>query len=74
MTEPHLAEKVGALALVVILAGIAGCLIGLLGGFTFPKCWKFKGYTLNPVLRIVTIPPLLGQIIIGCVVRNTMTA
>ena len=29
-------EKVGALALVVILSGIAGALLGLLGGYQFP--------------------------------------
>ena len=63
-------ERVGALAIVVILAGIAGALLGLLGGYHFPKIGPFKGYHLKPVIKVITIPPLVAMIILGCVARN----
>ena len=44
--------------------------LGFLSGFTLPKIWKFRGYTCNPVIKKIRIPPVLGMIVIGCVARN----
>lgn len=56
--------------MVIILSAILGALVGLLGGYNFPKFWKFKGYNLKPVLKVIEIPPIIGMIVMGCIVRN----
>jgi hypothetical protein len=61
---------VGALAIVVIMAGIGGIFIHLLSGYTFPNMWPFRGYKLRPLLTTFPIPPLLGMIIMACIARN----
>ena len=69
-TNYTIGEQVTALAAVVILAGIAGCALGLLGGYQFPNIWPFRGYKLKPVLKVITIPSLVAMIIMGAIVRN----
>jgi hypothetical protein len=59
--------------MVIILSAIFGAMIGLLHGFKFPAFWKFKGYHLKPILKKIHIPPIIGMIIMGCVVRNAYT-
>jgi hypothetical protein len=56
--------------LLIFVAGCAGIALGLLGGFTFPAFWKFKGYRLKPIIKGIVIPPLVAMIIIGMIVRN----
>lgn len=70
LDEPSIGSQVGALAIVVVMSGIAGSLVGLLGGYHFPKLLCFKGYHLKPILTGVVIPPLLGMIVIGIISRN----
>ena len=66
------AERVGALFLVIFLSALAGAIFGLFGGFHFPAIGKcFKGYHLKPILKVIKIPPIIGMIIMGCIVRNT---
>jgi hypothetical protein len=55
---------------VVIFAAIGGLAIGLLGGFQLPAIGKFKGYHLKPILKYITIPPLVGMIFMGFVGVN----
>ena len=59
-----------SLAIVVIMAGVAGSCVGLLGGYHFPKIFCFKGYELKPILKAVVIPPLIAMIIMAIVTRN----
>ena len=68
------AESFGSLILVVFIAACAGIALGSLQGFTFPKVWKFPGYRLKPVLKVVVIPPLVIMIIFGCIVENWLPA
>ena len=63
-------EQFGALALVVLLAAAAGVMLGMLAGFSIPKFGKFNGLTVKPILSKVRIPPIIGMIIMGCIVRN----
>jgi hypothetical protein len=46
--------------------------MGLLPGYEFPKIGKFGGWKIKPLLTVISIPPLLGQIIMGAIVRNAM--
>lgn len=52
------------------MAAVGGILIGLLGGFHFPKFLCFKGYELKPILKAVVIPPLIAMIIMAIITRN----
>jgi len=45
-------------------------LVGLLGGFSFPKFWFFPGYNLRPILQKVSIPPMLAMVLMGFISRN----
>jgi hypothetical protein len=57
--------------MVVLLSAAFGACFGLLNGFTIPKFYKFKGVTVPPLIKGVHIPPIIGMIIMGCIVRNT---
>ena len=63
-------EQVGALALVIGLAAVAGLVFGSLGGFNIPKIGRFQGLTVPALFTKVTIPPIVAMIVIGCIVRN----
>ena len=69
-TDFSVGENIGSLLLLIFVSGCAGIAIGLLGGFHFPKVWKFPGYHLKPIIRGIVIPPLIAMIIMGCVARN----
>lgn len=63
-------DEIGALLLLIFVSGCAGVALGLLGGFKFPAFWKFKGYTLKPIIKAIVIPPLIAMLVMGCIVRN----
>lgn len=42
----------------------------MLAGFKIPKVGKFPGLTVKPLITKIHIPPIIGMIIMGCVVRN----
>ena len=65
-----LSDQVGALAGVVLLAGCCGAAVSMLPGYQFPKIWKFPGYKTPTIMKVITIPPLLGMIIMGFIARN----
>jgi hypothetical protein len=65
-----MAQQVGAMAVVVILAAVAGLILKALHGFEIPKIGRFKGYKVKPVIRYIAIPPLIGMILLGFVARN----
>ncbi len=56
--------------LVLGLSGVAGLLVGLLDGYKFNGWWIFPAWQLKPILKQIVIPPLLGMILMGCIVRN----
>jgi hypothetical protein len=56
--------------LVVITAGIVGICFGLLAGYKFKKFLCIKPFAVPAVIKVITIPPLIGMIIMGCVARN----
>eukprot|EP00347_Sterkiella_histriomuscorum_P004939 403358501 len=71
MTQSYtIGEQVGALALVVIVSGLAGIILGLIGGYKFKKFWIFPEYTLKPLLSKIEIPPLIYMILMGMIARN----
>ena len=65
-------EQVLAIFIVAAVSAGAGIFVGLFFGFTFPamSCIGFKGYRLQPLIKIVQIPSLIIMIIIGCIARN----
>ena len=60
----------GSLAIVVAFSLLLGGGVGLLGGFTFPSLWKFKGYYMKPIIKGIVLPPLIFMIIGGLIARN----
>jgi hypothetical protein len=52
-------------------AGLLGIVLGLISGFKFPKIGNWGGCEVKPLCKVIKIPPLIGMIIMGCVVRNT---
>ncbi len=54
----------------IVLSAVAGVLLGMLNGYTFPKMKPFNGYVLKPILGKIHIPPIIAMIFMGCIVRN----
>jgi hypothetical protein len=69
-TDYSIGQNIAALVLLIVVAAFGGIAIGLLGGFHFPKVWKFPGYHLKPILKGIVIPPLIMMIIMGAIARN----
>ena len=65
-----LSDQVAALAIVVLLSGVMGAILGMLPGYKFPRFWKFPGYETPVIMKAVTLPPLLGMIFMGFISRN----
>lgn len=59
-----------ALLAVLVLSGLAGLFVGLLDGYDFKGWWIIHKWKLKPILKEIVIPPLLGMILMGCIVRN----
>ena len=56
---------------VVIISGaIGGFLISALSGIHVGKFLCFKGFTIKPLLKKVSLPPLVGMVIMGSVSRS----
>ncbi len=72
-TEPEgtTKDQFFALMIVVCCAAVGGLLIALLKGFKIGanKCYK-EGCRLPSLSDTITIPPLVGMIVCGCLVRN----
>lgn len=66
--------KVAALALVVLLAAVMGLIFGMSGGFTIPKCGSYPGKNIGPISQHFHFPPIIGMILMGCMVRNFFPA
>ena len=58
------AQQILALLIVGLMASIGGMAVKSLSGFKFGK------FVCKPSLKIITIPPLVGMIILGCLTRN----
>lgn len=67
---PPIQDMLAAYVIVVVMAGLAGSLWGLLYGFHFPKIGRFPGYTVTPKIKGIFIPPLVIMLIFGCIARN----
>ncbi len=63
-------EQIGALVLVIALAAIAGAVLGIFGGFEIPKFWIFPGFKMKAICLKIRVPPIIGMIVMGCIVRN----
>ena len=70
VVRPSIIDMLEAYTIVVVAAGTAGSLWGLLYGFHFPKVWRFPGYVLLPKIKGIFIPPLVMMLIFGCIARN----
>jgi hypothetical protein len=68
--KPSIEDMLTAYVIVVVMAGTAGSLWGLLYGFHFPKVGKFPGYVVTPKIKGIFIPPLVMMLIFGCIARN----
>ena len=60
----------GALAIVVIVAAFGGLAVSLINGLNIPAFKSFKGFKMRPVSKHVTIPPLVGMLLLGFITRN----
>jgi NhaP-type Na+/H+ or K+/H+ antiporter len=67
---PPIEDMLTAYVIIVVMAGTAGALWGLLYGFHFPKIGRFPGYHLTPKIKGIFIPPLVMMLIFGCIARN----
>jgi hypothetical protein len=64
-------EQLGALVFIVFIAAVGGIAIDILGGLKVPPIGKrFKGFEIKPIIKKVTLPPILGMIVMGCIGRN----
>ena len=76
-SNEHINVNAGMAIMNILIVGlfalVGGLLIKLLGGMKCPKspCCK-KGCELKPILTKITIPPLVGMIIFGCLARNIL--
>lgn len=70
MIEHTNLEKLGALVFVVVMASLGGIFVWLFGGFRIPKIRRFPGYYVRPLTKSFKLPPLIGMIVMGFVVRN----
>jgi hypothetical protein len=68
--DPEAGAAIVALIVVVVLAQIGGFLIQLLGGINSKKFLCIPACKLEPILKSITIPPLVGMILMGGVARN----
>ena len=59
-----------SLLLVILFGCIGGFLISILKGFEQEKKWILPEIKIEGLLKTITIPPLVGMIIFGCLVRN----
>jgi NhaP-type Na+/H+ or K+/H+ antiporter len=71
-TDASAGESIVALLVVVLFAQLGGFLIQLLGGINTKKFLCIPACKLDPVLKSVTIPPLVGMILMGGVARNAL--
>ena len=55
---------------VVISGSIGGFLIALLSGIQVKKFFCIKNFTIKPLLKKITLPPLVGMIIMGSISRS----
>ncbi len=73
--DPHATfiRSLACLMIVLLFSCIGGLLFALTGGIKVPKnkiCKK--GCTTRPVCKKVSLPPLVGMIILGCIARNLL--
>jgi hypothetical protein len=61
---------IGAIAIVIVVAASGGLLLGMLAGFKLPNFKPFNGRVVEPILKIIHIPPIIAMIVLGCVARN----
>ena len=76
MAEVNYGGGIFALVVVVLFAQFGGFCVKLIRGFGFDKSWgilknvKIRGCCNMPVCKKITIPPLIGMIVFGCLARN----
>jgi ACR3 family arsenite efflux pump ArsB len=58
-------QNLNSLLIVVIFAAFGGFIVKLVQGITLPG-----GKVIKPFCSAITVPPLVGMIICGCVSRN----
>ena len=64
-------EQLFAMIVVVVCAMIGGMLVNLLKGMNLgANCCCKKGFKLPALSEKITIPPLVGMIVMGCIARN----
>ena len=67
-------ENILALLVVVLCATVGGMLVQMIiHGLSF-KSGKVGPIKIKPLLTSITIPPLVGMIIFGCLARNYLCA
>lgn len=57
-------KSIGSYAVVLLFGALGGVLFQMMQGFTF------AGYKVPPLCTSVTVPPLVGMVIFGCLARN----
>lgn len=68
--EPPGGNSILTLLVVAFFAALGGLFVKWFSGIKVPGCGKSKGCETKPVCTAVTIPPLIGMIIFGCIARN----
>jgi len=63
-------ERILALVAVILLAAIGGIVMQVLFFGLDIKSGKVGPYNFKPITSKLTVPPMVGMIIVGCLVRN----
>ncbi len=63
-------EKTLAFTIVIILSVLGGFIVDLLNGFKTPKIFCLPSKKVRPLLKVINIPPIIGMVIMGFIVRN----
>lgn len=56
--------------MVMGMAAVAGAFIGIMAGYEFPKIGRCPQLKIRPLCTKIKFPPIIGMIIMGCIVRN----
>ena len=62
--------NVAATLIVTIFAWLGGLLVQLLKGLNPPEV--FPNWRTRPILKTIVLPSLFGQILFGCIARNSL--
>ncbi len=62
-----------AFILVVVAGAFGGLCVSLLKGIDMEPNFFLPRLSIKPIIKTITIPPLIGMIVFGCFTRNFLS-